>query len=138
MRLSRNCYYVCVGLCAAFGIGHFILSMLHISVIDLNPWPCTFYSTVGVYCPGCGGTRAVNYLLHGQFFQSFIYHPVVLYTGLLILCYMFSHSLSLLTKGRVKAMLFRPIYFYIMIGIILMNWIVKDALIVFGGIYLLG
>lgn len=138
LRLSKNCYYVCVGLCAAFGIGYFILSMLHISITDLNPWPCALYSTVGLYCPGCGGTRAMNYLLHGHFLQSFVYHPVVPYTGALVFCYILSHSLSILTKGRLRAMLFRPVYFYIMIGIILVNWIVKDALILVKGIYLMG
>lgn len=138
LRLSRNCYYVCVGLCVVFGIGYFILSMLHISITELSPLPCTLYTVAGLYCPGCGGTRAVNFLLHGQLYQSFVYHPVVPYTGILVLCYMLSHTLSILTKGRVKAMLFRPIYFYIMIGIILVNWIVKDALILVKGIYLMG
>lgn len=80
----------------------------------------------------------MNYLLHGHFLQSFVYHPVVPYTGVLVFCYMLSHSLSILTKGKLKAMLFRPIYFYIMIGIILVNWIVKDALILVKGIYLIG
>jgi hypothetical protein len=27
---------------------------------------CTFYSTTGLYCPGCGGTRATHELLHGH------------------------------------------------------------------------
>ena len=27
---------------------------------------CPLYATTGVYCPGCGGLRAVNDLTHGQ------------------------------------------------------------------------
>lgn len=138
MRLSRNCYYVCAGLCIVFGIGYLIMSILHISITELSPLPCMFYSAAGLYCPGCGGMRAVDCLLHGQLFQSFVYHPVVPYTGVLVLCYLFSHTLNILTKGRMKAMMFRPIYFYIMIGIILVNWIVKDAFILVKGTYLIG
>ena len=43
--------------------------------------PCIFYSAFGLYCPGCGGTRAVSALLHGQILTSFICHPLVLYTA---------------------------------------------------------
>jgi len=28
---------------------------------------CVFYAGTGLYCPGCGGLRAVHQLLHGQF-----------------------------------------------------------------------
>ena len=47
--------------------------------------PCLFHQYTGLYCPGCGGTRAIYYLFHGQFLLSFIYHPLVPYcAGLLI------------------------------------------------------
>ena len=41
--------------------------------------PCLFHLITGLYCPGCGGTRAARYLLHGQIMKSFWYHPLVLY-----------------------------------------------------------
>lgn len=138
LRLSRNCYYVCLGLCAVCAIGGLLLTVFHISLTEINPWPCTLYTAVGLYCPGCGGTRAVSCLLQGEWIRSFCYHPVVPYTALLVACYTLSHTVSILTKGKVKAMLFRPIYFYVMIGIILLNWIIKNAFILADGIYLIG
>ena len=39
--------------------------------------PCLFHLATGYYCPGCGGTRAITSLLHGQILNSFLYHPVV-------------------------------------------------------------
>jgi len=33
--------------------------------------PCLFYCATGIYCPGCGGTRAVKYLLKGEILKSF-------------------------------------------------------------------
>lgn len=41
--------------------------------------PCLFQQMTGLYCPGCGGTRAVRALLAGHPFLSFLYHPVVPY-----------------------------------------------------------
>lgn len=137
-RLSRICYYVCLGISVLLVIVCIVLRVLNISVTQLNPYPCSLYTMFGLYCFGCGGTRAVAYLLEGDFVKSFIHHPVVLYTAVLVVCYMISHTISILSKGKIKAMLFRPIYFYIMIAIILIQWIVKNALILINGTYILG
>ena len=47
--------------------------------------PCLFHLATGYYCPGCGGTRAITALLHGQILNSVLYHPVVLYAAGLFL-----------------------------------------------------
>lgn len=36
--------------------------------------PCAFHSLTGLYCPGCGGTRAVRELLYGDLRMSFQHH----------------------------------------------------------------
>ena len=48
--------------------------------------PCLFKTLTGLDCPGCGGTRMVWYLLHGDVWQAARHHlialiavPVVLY-----------------------------------------------------------
>jgi hypothetical protein len=40
---------------------------------------CLFHKVTGLYCPGCGGTRAFVYLIHGHPLLSLWYHPFVLY-----------------------------------------------------------
>lgn len=128
IQLSRKCYYVCLGISAVSIIAYLILCGLGISLTELNPYPCVLYSVLGIYCPGCGGTRSVESLLHGDFLQSLIYHPVVPYTAILLICYMSSHTLNILSKGRVKAMLFRGIYLFVMLAIIVIQCIVKNVL----------
>jgi len=94
-------------------------------------WPvkgCIWDLFFGIYCPGCGGTRAVEALLQGQLLESFRYHPVVLYAVALYGAYMISHSLSFLTKGRVKGMRFRSLYLYAAILIILINCLIRNIL----------
>lgn len=49
-------------------------------------WPCPFLHITGIPCPGCGLTRAIYFLLHGDVRASLTYHayaPVFL-LGLII------------------------------------------------------
>jgi len=39
--------------------------------------PCVFHLATGLYCPGCGITRAALSLLHGQLAPAFRYNPLV-------------------------------------------------------------
>lgn len=40
--------------------------------------PCMFYKFTGIYCPGCGATRAVNALLHGDIMLSLRQNPIII------------------------------------------------------------
>ncbi len=39
---------------------------------------CPSYWLLGVYCPGCGITRALHALLHGDVVQAFAYNPLAI------------------------------------------------------------
>ena len=67
-------------------------------------------------------------MLHGQFLKSLYSHPFVLYGTVLYLCFMGSHTLSLLTKGKVKGMKYRNSYTYIGVGLILLNFVGKNIM----------
>ncbi len=50
---------------------------------------CPLYTLTGIYCPGCGSTRALHELLHGQVAAAMSFNvltvlalPFVLYSGL--------------------------------------------------------
>lgn len=137
MRFSRKCYYICVFICLLLLAGYLTLCVLHIPLTSVNPFPCLFYETFHLYCPGCGGTRALSVLLQGHFLESIKNHPVIPYSFVLIVSFMISHTLNIFSKGKIKAMLFRPIYLYIMIAIILLQWFVKLFLAIRYQIYVL-
>lgn len=45
-----------------------------------NRWypTCPFKKLTGLYCPGCGSTRASYHLIHAHWGSSLRYHPLVL------------------------------------------------------------
>lgn len=66
-----NLYYCGIVLPLA---GILFLALLRLLKIPLNHilLPCIFHKLTGLYCPGCGGTRAVYWLLKGNVAYSFI------------------------------------------------------------------
>lgn len=42
-------------------------------------YPCLFRLLTGLYCPGCGGTRALKCLLQGKVLTSLYYNPLIVY-----------------------------------------------------------
>lgn len=39
--------------------------------------PCPFHALTGLYCPGCGSTRALHALLHGEVVQALAMNPLL-------------------------------------------------------------
>ncbi|MGN8773207.1 DUF2752 domain-containing protein [Candidatus Weimeria sp. HCP3S3_B5] len=59
---------------------------------------CIFHEVTGLYCPGCGGTRALRFLLHGHPLLSLWYHPLVIYGVFLIIYYCIRAVTALIAK----------------------------------------
>lgn len=38
--------------------------------------PCPFHFVTGLFCPGCGSTRALHHLLRGHFLNALAYNPL--------------------------------------------------------------
>lgn len=103
-------------------------------VIPTEIQGCMMLRVTGFYCPGCGGTRAVFALLSGDVVKSLMYHPAVLYGAVLFVWYFGSQTLMRLTKGKVRGLTMKPLYLYILLGIICVNFIVRNVLLLAFGI----
>lgn len=97
---------------------------------------CVAWRYLGIYCPGCGGTRAVIALLHGQFLKSLWYHPIVMYVVVMYVCFMFSHTLEKLHFPLVKGMHFHIWMIYAMPVILAVNVVLKNVLMFRFGIFM--
>ena len=128
---QRKLFLASLILSAAFGG-----LLIFIKGAQITLPPCLFFRLTGLYCPGCGGTRACIALLHGHFLRSLIYHPVVLYGTAVYTVYALRNLLALLAerkgfsiKGITSGMAFRKIYLYIAVALILVNWVLKNLLL---------
>jgi hypothetical protein len=100
---------------------------------------CAFHVATGYYCPGCGGSRAVVLLLRGRLLRSLYYHPFVLYCVVIGGWFMVSQSIERLTRGRWQiGMHYRNIYLWIALALILLNCMIKNAVLAFTGVPLMG
>lgn len=89
---------------------------------------CLFYRKYHLYCPGCGGTRAVRCLLRGDIIRSFQYHPFVPYAAIIYGIFFGSNVLYNLSFIRKRYML-RPIHFIGAVIIIVLQCLVKNLLV---------
>lgn len=70
--------------------------------------------------------------------KSFLYHPVVPYAAAVYLWFMVSHTIEYLSKGRIPiGMRYTDKYLYVALGIILVQWIIKNVLKAVWGIELI-
>lgn len=98
-----------------------------INVLYAIKFPCIFNVVTGLYCPGCGGTRAMRALLAGHIWQSIKYHPavlygVVVYSEFMVRCFLRKHFKGNFGPDEDGKIL--P-YIYVGIAIMLLQWIVK-------------
>ncbi|MCM1107306.1 MAG: DUF2752 domain-containing protein [Blautia sp.] len=100
--------------------------------------PCMIHSLTGLYCPGCGGTRAVTALLQGHLLKSLFYHPIVGYTAAVGGWFMVSQTIERASHGRFAiGMHYRDIYLWIALALVAVNCIIKNLVLVLGGIALM-
>ncbi len=113
-----------------------VVACLAFLKIDLwSLWPgCAFRRATGLYCPGCGGTRALAAFLKGDWLSSFLYHPFVPYCGVLYLIFMARGTAALASKERFHFMKFGPEYAYVGTALILLQFAVKNVLLVVFGV----
>ncbi|MDE7122131.1 MAG: DUF2752 domain-containing protein, partial [Oscillospiraceae bacterium] len=75
-----------------------ILGILGFRIVQIYKFgiPCRFWQFTGIYCPGCGGTRAFLALLDGNLRLSVHENPAVL----LLMIFGILYSLEKILKFR--------------------------------------
>lgn len=129
-KKTEQVFYI-IGACG-LGFALILYLLYQIMPVHLEKFfmPCMFKTVTGLYCPGCGGTRAAAALFKGKFLLSFLYHPIVPYTAVIYIWYMFSHSLERLSRGKIKAgMSYRDAYLWIALGLVAGNFLVKNLVL---------
>ena len=113
-----------------------IIAALMFVRTDLGRWfllkrsDCFFESVTGLYCPGCGATRAAVALLDGNVLRSFMYHPAILYfcvcfSVFMVKCFLHRHfNIGNVAEKRLMLAI------YTGIGITIVQWLIKLTLLI--------
>ena len=133
---AETAFFVVGIILAAIAIVIAALFALFPEVFARFKFPCMFHEITGLYCPGCGGTRAVKALLGGHVVKSFLYNPVVLYGAVMYILFMGSQLLERLTRGKVKGLKYRHLYLWLALVIVVVNCLVRNILLIKCGISL--
>jgi hypothetical protein len=89
--------------------------------------PCPFRMLTGLTCPGCGVTRALHHIVHGNFTAAFMLNPLFLIAIPFLLIAFLRYSIIVL-QGRVprKNALPAP-YIYAIFFIVTSFWIFRNT-----------
>ncbi|QXJ25443.1 DUF2752 domain-containing protein [Actinomadura graeca] len=111
-------------------LGGVAAGVLVVAKVDPNEpghYPgCPFLFLTGYYCPGCGATRLVHALAHGDVGTAFGFNPVV-FLLLPVFGYLYVRWTVLAARGRpMQSQLLRPVAAYGLVGVLLVFWIVRN------------
>ena len=68
-----------VALAGAAGAAILLALWIHPPGADGSYWPaCPFHALTGLFCPGCGSTRALHALLHGELAVAWSMNPLLM------------------------------------------------------------
>ncbi|MFV0250411.1 MAG: DUF2752 domain-containing protein [Bacilli bacterium] len=85
---------------------------------------CIFHIITGLYCPGCGMTRCVLSIIHGNFYQAFRYNPLGFIALFILFIYFIYFLICKITQNK---MLKIPKYIeYLLLVIILIYSIIRN------------
>lgn len=136
-KIKNNLEYICV-----FTITVLLFFFIVFYIKYLNKFikipQCFLYKKTGIYCLGCGATRALYSLISGNVFRSIYYNPFVLYIIGVDVYFLITESISKVFK-RKNNFFIRNINIYIYIGIfiLILNWLIKVIVLKCMGIALI-
>lgn len=128
-RENENVYYY-----TALVLGAVLLAALVLYRFWLKNYisipGCWVAKYFGMYCPGCGGTRAIIALLHGNIVQSFLYHPLVIYFCAIFVVYVGTQTFARVFRfQRWHGLRWRNGYVYIGVVLLMVHTIVRNVLL---------
>ncbi len=88
---------------------------------NLNCW---FRENLGIYCPGCGGTRMVKSILKLDFYQAFRYNPLI-FSFLILVGIWIIINIILKVCGK-KLILPKEKHFIVLAGVVVIYMLLRN------------
>jgi uncharacterized protein DUF2752 len=88
---------------------------------------CPFRALTGFACPGCGSTRALHQLLHGNLSTAFQLNPLLILSLPLLLFALLLYTNAVMRKQPFSTNALHPRYIWILFGIVLFFWVFRNT-----------
>lgn len=88
---------------------------------------CPFRFLTGFTCPGCGTTRALHQILHGDFHTAFALNPLLLLAIPFVLFALIRYTVIVLRGGVPRGNSLPAPYIYAIFFVILSFWIFRNT-----------
>ena len=132
-KRKRN--FIITNVAIIFGVLFF--AIISSALSDVEALKCVFLNKLHLYCPGCGGTRAVYALLNFDFVASFIYNPIVILGGIAYLYYDARAIIAICKKDEEYFLKRKFTLLMVLAGILIAYFIIRNVLLL-NGIDLIG
>ena len=88
---------------------------------------CPFRFLTGFTCPGCGTTRALHQILHGDFYAAFTLNPLLLLAIPLLLFALLRYTVIVMRGGVPRGNSLPAPYIYAIFFVILSFWFFRNT-----------
>ena len=88
---------------------------------------CPFRALTGFTCPGCGTTRALHHLLHGNLLAAFQLNPLLILSLPFLLYALLRYTNTVLRGQPINRNSLAAKYIWALFGIVLFFWIFRNT-----------
>ena len=108
---------------AIVGVGLFFLEP------GKSPWlpGCLFRALTGFTCPGCGTTRALHQLVHGNLSSAFQFNPLLILSLPFLLYALLRYTNAVVRGEPINRNSLPAGYIWAIFGIVLFFWIFRNT-----------
>ena len=89
--------------------------------------PCPFRALTGLNCPGCGTTRCLHQLLHGNVSAGFKLNPLFVVALPFLIWALVAYTNSAISGGLSRPANVKPRYVWSLVGLIISFWIFRNT-----------
>lgn len=95
-----------------------IFIVIKTNIVYLIP-RCIINETFHILCPSCGGTRCVMNFISGNWYTSFLYHPIFFITIIYLIIVNILYIINSISKKEILTFLYPKTKFWIIFIIII-------------------
>ena len=88
---------------------------------------CPFFALTGFACPGCGTTRGLHHLLHGDVIGAFRFNPLMMLMLPILLYALVGHTNAVMRGRPIQGNQLNAKYIWLLFFVVLSFWIFRNT-----------